>query len=116
MLFWIFFLIFTQIHNSIDVFFSCRDDTRSLVSTEDQHPPSSRAVNLALQQRVLESLFSIPDYPKHEPNHMNWKKAVQQVESFGQGLEYRCGVTEPLLNARNGIFIYVIFGTQSSIV
>lgn len=93
----------SEIENDIlqYVGYGCRDDTRSLVSTEEQPCPSSRAVNPALQQKVLESLFSIPDYHKHEPNRMNWKKVVQQVESFGQGLEYRNGVTEPLLNVRN---------------
>ncbi|XP_020269038.1 SMR domain-containing protein At5g58720 isoform X2 [Asparagus officinalis] len=59
----------------------------------------SRDINPALQQKVLESLFKIPDSPTNESNSMNWKKLVQQVESFGQGLEYRNGnITEPLLN------------------
>ena len=81
---------------------SCRDDTRCLANSE-QPPSKSRIVNPDLQQKVLDSLFHIPDSPIRDPYSMNWKKVVQQVESFGQGLEYRNGsITEPLLNARTG--------------
>ncbi|KAG6480179.1 hypothetical protein ZIOFF_063657 [Zingiber officinale] len=41
-----------------------------------------------LQQQVLESLFRIPNSPTCEPGRMNWKKVVEKVESFGQGLEF----------------------------
>ncbi|XP_074568437.1 SMR domain-containing protein At5g58720 [Curcuma longa] len=41
-----------------------------------------------LQQQVLESLFNIPNSPTCEPSRMNWKKVVEKVESFGQGLEF----------------------------
>lgn len=40
-----------------------------------------------LQQKVLESLFSIPGCSENEPQHMNWKKVVKKLESFGQAIE-----------------------------
>lgn len=41
-----------------------------------------------MQHKILESLFGVTEYPKYEPNRMNWKKVVKKLESFGQGLEF----------------------------
>ncbi|KAK1303444.1 hypothetical protein QJS10_CPB11g00001 [Acorus calamus] len=62
-----------------------------------EHLPSRlRATNLNPQQMVLESLFSVPVNSERTPSSMNWKKAVEKVESFGKGLEFRpSGITEP---------------------
>lgn len=83
--------------------YSCRSGMRCLANSEVRPPSGSRAINPDLQQKVLESLFKVPPNSINEPSSMNWKKAVQQVEAFGQGLEYRKrSVTEPLLNATHG--------------
>ncbi|KAG1335108.1 SMR domain-containing protein [Cocos nucifera] len=68
--------------------YDCRDCEK--VRTESKVPPPSRLERMKpdLQQKVLESLFNTPDHPKYEPNLMDWKKAVEKVESFGQGLEF----------------------------
>ncbi|URE20859.1 hypothetical protein MUK42_11635 [Musa troglodytarum] len=63
------------------------DNEVPLLSKSEQWKP-------ALQQKVLESLFNIPNSPKHESNCMNWKKVVTKVESFGQGLEFCSSSTE----------------------
>ncbi|CAL9195857.1 unnamed protein product [Musa hybrid cultivar] len=65
-----------------------------LADNEVPLPSKSEQSKPALQQKVLESLFNIPNSPKHESNCMNWKKVVTKVESFGQGLEFCSSSTE----------------------
>ncbi|PKA54453.1 hypothetical protein AXF42_Ash000286 [Apostasia shenzhenica] len=64
----------------------CRDYCNVSVETKDFFPSRSRTVP-DLQQKILESLFKLPKTPEYEVNNMNWKKVVNQVKSFGQGLE-----------------------------
>nr|XP_029119112.1 SMR domain-containing protein At5g58720 isoform X2 [Elaeis guineensis] len=83
--------------------YDCRDYKK--VCTESEVPPPSRLERTEpdLQQKVLQSLFNTPDHPKYEPNLMNWKKVVEKVESFGQGLEF-CSpsVTDTQQKGKNG--------------
>nr|XP_029119113.1 SMR domain-containing protein At5g58720 isoform X3 [Elaeis guineensis] len=91
----------TTIQRKIEVHF--RDYKK--VCTESEVPPPSRLERTEpdLQQKVLQSLFNTPDHPKYEPNLMNWKKVVEKVESFGQGLEF-CSpsVTDTQQKGKNG--------------
>lgn len=86
-----------------DVGYDCRDYSNILV--ESEVPPASRSESMKadLQQKVLESLFNTTNHPECEPNLMNWKKVVEKVESFGQGLEFRFpSITDTQRNDRNG--------------
>lgn len=63
-----------------------------------------------LQQQVLESLFNIPNSPTCEPSRMNWKKVVEKVESFGQGLEFSSLNTKDTQeNVTIGMYNFVLF-------
>nr|XP_009409445.1 PREDICTED: SMR domain-containing protein At5g58720 isoform X2 [Musa acuminata subsp. malaccensis] len=74
--------------------YSNREHGLVLADNEVPLPSKSEQSKPALQQKVLESLFNIPNSPKHESNCMNWKKVVTKVESFGQGLEFCSSSTE----------------------
>ncbi|KAJ0989274.1 hypothetical protein J5N97_007630 [Dioscorea zingiberensis] len=67
----------------------CRDYTSVFAGSKEQ-PLSGSQEKPDLQQKILESLFSIPDSQKYDLKSMNWKNVVKKVESFGQGLEFRC--------------------------
>lgn len=52
-----------------------------------------------LSQKVLESLFSVPENSKKEPSSMNWKRVVKKMEAFGQELQFSSSSTlEPKQN------------------
>lgn len=66
-------------------------------------------VNPDLQQKVLESLFNVPEMSRVVDN-ISWKKVVKQVESFGQGLSLSVeGTVEPSLESRGNIHFCIFF-------
>ncbi|PKU86367.1 hypothetical protein MA16_Dca019912 [Dendrobium catenatum] len=72
------------------------------LNTKEQVPSKFGMVNPNLQQKVLESLFNVPEM-SCVLNSMSWKEVVKKVESFGQGLEFGFeGVSEPSSGSRVG--------------
>ncbi|KAM0944438.1 putative Smr domain-containing protein [Dioscorea sansibarensis] len=67
----------------------CRDYTSVFAGSKEQTLPGSLG-KTDIQQKILESLFSIPDRQKYDPKCMDWKNVVKKVESFGKGLEFCC--------------------------
>ncbi|KAH7682435.1 Smr domain-containing protein [Dioscorea alata] len=67
----------------------CRDYTSVFTGSKVQPLPGS-IEKTDMQQKILESLFSIPGSQKHDPKCMDWKNVVKKVESFGKGLEFCC--------------------------
>ncbi|KAL9260173.1 SMR domain-containing protein [Drosera capensis] len=53
-------------------------------SSSERHPASQTNDDLELPEKVLRSLFNIPESSQRDPGSMNWKKVVKQVESFAQ--------------------------------
>ncbi|XP_008795031.2 SMR domain-containing protein At5g58720 isoform X1 [Phoenix dactylifera] len=91
-------------HNFLQyVGYDCRDYKKVCAGSEVVPPSRLERTTPDLQQKVLESLFNTPDHPKCKPILMNWKKVVEKVESFGQGLEF-CSpsVTGTQQNVKNG--------------
>ncbi|XP_077221905.1 smr (Small MutS Related) domain-containing protein isoform X2 [Tasmannia lanceolata] len=76
--------------------YDCRDNPKLLNACEEHSSSMSGMTKSDLQQRVLDSLFSIAQSSEHKPNSMDWKKVVKKIESFGKGLEFRsASVSEP---------------------
>lgn len=64
----------------------CRNNFRVSASSEeseDQNNQKSHESNIP--QKVLESLFSIPESPVRKPGTMNWRNVVKKLESFRNG-------------------------------
>ncbi|GAB2285051.1 hypothetical protein Dimus_019507 [Dionaea muscipula] len=53
-------------------------------SSSERHSTSQTNGESELPEKVLRSLFNIPERSQHEPGSMNWRNVVKQVESFAQ--------------------------------
>ncbi|XP_020525015.1 SMR domain-containing protein At5g58720 isoform X3 [Amborella trichopoda] len=49
------------------------------------------------QQKVLETLFNIPESTEHEPKYMDWKSVTNKLEASGEGLKFQSGELQPSL-------------------
>ncbi|XP_058109065.1 SMR domain-containing protein At5g58720 isoform X2 [Magnolia sinica] len=69
-------------------------DCTTLGSISEEHSSfTSGTMKSYLPQKVLESLFNIPESSERKPDSMDWKKVIKTMESFGQGLEFRSSST-----------------------
>uniref|UniRef100_A0A1D1XF32 NEDD4-binding protein 2 n=1 Tax=Anthurium amnicola TaxID=1678845 RepID=A0A1D1XF32_9ARAE len=93
-----------------------RDNAEVYLCSDDHTLSKPGTRKLDLQQKVLESLFNMPNISEQEPSYMNWKKALKKVESFSQGLEFcSTSITEPLPKLTNGKDdSYEVFRTVAS--
>ncbi|CAA7410117.1 unnamed protein product [Spirodela intermedia] len=72
-----------------------RDCDKNHTSSEGKLLLEPGTRNLDLQQDVLAALFNVPNNSKQESSSMNWRKALKNVESFSQGLQFlSSGVSE----------------------
>ncbi|GMH12718.1 hypothetical protein Nepgr_014559 [Nepenthes gracilis] len=65
----------------------CRSYLGALVTSGSSNQTSStseRREELELPQKLLESLFNIPECSEHDPRTMNWRNAIKNVESYVQ--------------------------------
>lgn len=53
------------------------------MSSEDPFATSQGSNELCLPQKVLESLFHIPQSAKHEPKTMSWRNVAKKMQSLG---------------------------------
>ncbi|GAB4859951.1 hypothetical protein Ancab_011430 [Ancistrocladus abbreviatus] len=53
-------------------------------SLNQRFSAGQRSEELELPQKVLESLFNIPEGSEREPSTMNWRNVVKKMESFAQ--------------------------------
>uniref|UniRef100_A0A1J3H5K4 Polyadenylate-binding protein-interacting protein 7 n=1 Tax=Noccaea caerulescens TaxID=107243 RepID=A0A1J3H5K4_NOCCA len=63
--------------------YSQRDYSKALMSSEDPFATSQGSNELCLPQKVLESLFHIPQSAKHEPKTMSWRNVAKKMQSLG---------------------------------
>lgn len=61
-----------------------RSSSSSEGHSSERHLISQTNDDLELPEKVLRSLFYIPESSQRDPGSMNWKNAVKQVESFAQ--------------------------------
>lgn len=64
-------------------FFHGRDYSKALMSSEDPFSTSEGSYENGLPQKVLESLFNIPQSTKHEPKTMSWRNVAKKMQSLG---------------------------------
>lgn len=82
---------------------ACRDCGENLTSAEEKVLLEAGKGKLDLQQNVLEALFNVPNTSKQESSSMDWRKALKNVESFSQGLEFlSTSVSETSQKLQNG--------------
>eukprot|EP00268_Persea_americana_P069422 TRINITY_DN9861_c0_g1_i5.p1 TRINITY_DN9861_c0_g1~~TRINITY_DN9861_c0_g1_i5.p1 ORF type:complete len:508 (+),score=146.18 TRINITY_DN9861_c0_g1_i5:378-1901(+) len=65
-----------------------RDDTEAMFNCDEHLLSRSGVTKSYLPQKVLESLFSIPEGSKHEQSSMDWKRVVKKMASFGQEFQF----------------------------
>lgn len=110
---------FNIVYIYVLLFNLCRDYTSVFTGSKEQPLPGS-IEKTDMQQKILESLFSIPDSQKHDPKCMDWKNVVKKVESFGKGLEFCCaGGKQSPPDAKKGILVHyrtLCFNYYASIV
>lgn len=66
---------------------TCRNYAEALVSSNSSSKltaASQRPQGSGVSRQVLESLFNIPKSSEREPDTMNWRNVVKQMESFAQ--------------------------------
>ncbi|KAJ0228927.1 SMR domain-containing protein [Hirschfeldia incana] len=63
--------------------YSQRDYSKALMSSPDPFETSQESSEPCDPQKVLESLFNIPQSPKHEPKAMNWRNVAKKMQSLG---------------------------------
>ncbi|VVB16505.1 unnamed protein product [Arabis nemorensis] len=65
--------------------YSQRDYAKALMSSEDPFATSQGSDENGLPQKVLESLFNIPQTQstKHEPKAMSWRNVAKKMQSLG---------------------------------
>ncbi|CAH2069501.1 unnamed protein product, partial [Thlaspi arvense] len=62
---------------------SQRDYSKALTSPADNFATSQGSSEQGLPQKVLESLFKVPQSPKHEPKTMSWRNVAKKMQSLG---------------------------------
>ncbi|KFK27403.1 hypothetical protein AALP_AA8G378400 [Arabis alpina] len=60
-----------------------RNYAKALMSSEDPFATSQGSNEKGLPQKVLESLFNIPQSTKHEPKTMSWRNVAKKMQSLG---------------------------------
>ncbi|CAA7032298.1 unnamed protein product [Microthlaspi erraticum] len=63
--------------------YSQRDYSKALMSSEDPFATNQGSNELCLPQKVLESLFHIPQSAKQEPKTMSWRNVAKKMQSLG---------------------------------
>lgn len=64
-------------------FLMVRDYLKALMSCADPFASSQGSSEPCLSQKVLESLFNIPQSTKHEPKTMSWRNVAKRMQSLG---------------------------------
>ncbi|KAJ0261444.1 Smr domain-containing protein [Hirschfeldia incana] len=62
---------------------SQRDYLKALMSSADPFATSQGSSEPFLPQKVLESLFNIPQSTRHEPKTMSWREVAKKMQSLG---------------------------------
>ncbi|KAI4305255.1 hypothetical protein L6164_028630 [Bauhinia variegata] len=66
----------------------CRNYAEVLSGSEAHCPISSGNIKSDLPQKVLESLFNIPQSAEHDKETMNWRNVVKKMQSLGPKFDF----------------------------